>query len=182
RWPAVRCWLALALECFDLVVLGAVIPELLATQALGFTPEAATLVATLSLVGAGLGAVAVGPVVDRIGRRWTIIACVIGFSLFTLFVAFAPHVALFTLLRFIAGRLRGAVLPRCPAYIGEYSESGKPGQATALAMSAYRAGAVAVSLLAAAYSHSWRLLFAGGGLAGLPLVALLWWKVPESEA
>src|SRR5690625_1607216 len=80
RWPAVLCWLAVALEGFDLVVLGAVIPELLGTQALGFTPAAATLVATLSLVGVGSGAVAVGPVVDRIGRRWTIIACVIGFS------------------------------------------------------------------------------------------------------
>src|SRR5699024_5723524 len=48
-WPAVLCWLADALECFDLVVLGAVIPELLASQAVGLTPEAATLVATLSL-------------------------------------------------------------------------------------------------------------------------------------
>src|SRR5699024_9224289 len=120
RWPAVLCWLAVALEGFDLVVLGAVIPELLATQALGFTPEAATLVATLSLVGVGSGAVAVGPVVDRIGRRWTIIACVIGFSLFTLFVAFAPNVALFTLFRFIAGIFLGAVMPSCLAYISEY--------------------------------------------------------------
>lgn len=39
RWPAVLCWLAVALEGFDLVVLGAVIPQLLATGALGFTPE-----------------------------------------------------------------------------------------------------------------------------------------------
>ena len=33
RWPAVLCWLAVALEGFDLVVLGAVIPELLASEA-----------------------------------------------------------------------------------------------------------------------------------------------------
>src|SRR5699024_10101767 len=39
RWPAVLCWLAVALEGFDLVVLGAVIPELLATQALGLHPR-----------------------------------------------------------------------------------------------------------------------------------------------
>ena len=106
RWPAVLCWLAVALEGFDLVVLGAVIPELLATEALGFTPEAATMVATLSLVGVGLGAVSVGPVVDRIGRRWAIIGCVIGFSVFTLLVAFAPNVALFTIYRFIRSEER----------------------------------------------------------------------------
>src|SRR5699024_3087283 len=174
RWPAVLWRLAVALEGFDLVVLGAVIPELLATQALGFTPEAATLVATLSLVGVGLGAVAVGPVVDRIGRRWTIIACVIGFSLFTLFVAFAPNVALFTLFRFIAGLFLGAVMPSCLAYIGEYSNSGKTGKATTLTMTGYHAGAVAISLLAVAYSHNWHLLFAAGGLAGLLMVPLLW--------
>ncbi|WP_209325630.1 MFS transporter [Brevibacterium renqingii] len=182
RWPAVLCWLAVALEGFDLVVLGAVIPELLATEAIGFTPEAATLVATLSLVGVGLGAVSVGPVVDRIGRRWAIIGCVIGFSLFTLFVAFAPNVALFTLFRFIAGLFLGAVMPSCLAYISEYNKSGKTGKATTLTMTGYHAGAVGISLLAVAYSHNWHLLFVAGGVAGLVMVPLLWWKLPESEA
>lgn len=181
RWPAVLCWLAVALEGFDLVVLGAVIPELLATQALGFTPEAATMVATLSLVGVGLGAVSVGPVVDRIGRRWTIIGCVIGFSVFTLLVAFAPNVALFTTFRFIAGLFLGAVMPSCLAYISEYSKSGQTGKATTLTMTGYHAGAVAISLLAVAYSHNWHLLFLAGGIAGLVMVPLLIWKLPESE-
>lgn len=182
RWPAVLCWLAVALEGFDLVVLGAVIPELLATGALGFTPEAATAVATLSLVGVGLGAVAVGPVVDRIGRRWAIIACVIGFSVFTLFVAFAPNVAMFTTFRFIAGLFLGAVMPSCLAYIGEYTKAGNTGKATTLTMTGYHAGAVAISLLAVAYSHNWHLLFIAGGVAGLVMVPLLLWKLPESQA
>lgn len=182
RWPAVLCWLAVALEGFDLVVLGAVIPELLATQAIGFTPEAATLVATLSLVGVGLGAVAVGPIVDRIGRRWTIIGCVLGFSIFTLLVAFAPNVALFTTFRFIAGLFLGAVMPSALAYIGEYNRSGKTGKATTLTMTGYHAGAVAISLLAVFYSHNWHLLFIAGGLAGLLMTPLLIWKLPESQA
>ncbi|WP_420096096.1 MFS transporter, partial [Brevibacterium sediminis] len=181
RWPAVLCWLAVALEGFDLVVLGAVIPELLATEALGFTPEAATMVATLSLVGVGLGAVSVGPVVDRIGRRWAIIGCVIGFSVFTLLVAFAPNVALFTTYRFIAGLFLGAVMPSALAYISEYNKSGKTGKATTLTMTGYHAGAVAISLLAVAYSHNWHLLFLAGGIAGLVMVPLLIWKLPESE-
>ena len=181
RWPAVLCWLAVALEGFDLVVLGAVIPELLATEALGFTPEAATMVATLSLVGVGLGAVSVGPVVDRIGRRWAIIGCVIGFSVFTLLVAFAPNVALFTTYRFIAGLFLGAFMPSALAYISEYNKSGKTGKATTLTMTGYHAGAVAISLLAVVYSHNWHLLFLAGGIAGLVMVPLLIWKLPESE-
>lgn len=181
RWPAVLCWLAVALEGFDLVVLGAVIPQLLATQALGFTPEAATLVATMSLVGVGLGAATVGPIVDRVGRRWTIIACVTIFSVFTLLVAFAPNVALFTVFRFIAGLALGAVMPSCLAYISEHNRSGKTGKATTLTMTGYHAGAVAISLLAVFYSENWHLLFAAGGIAGLLMVPLLWWKLPESD-
>ena len=182
RWPAVLCWLAVALEGFDLVVLGAVIPELLATEAIGFTAEAATLVATLSLVGVGLGAVLSGPVVDRIGRRWEIIACVTGFSVFTILVAFSPNVALFTTFRFIAGVFLGAVMPGALAYISEYNKSGKTGKATTLTMTGYHAGAVAISLLAVAYSHNWHLLFLAGGVAGLLMVPLLVWKLPESQA
>ncbi|GAA1869955.1 MFS transporter [Brevibacterium marinum] len=181
RWPAILCWLAVALEGFDLVVLGAVIPELLATNAIGFTPEAATLVATLSLVGVGLGAAAVGPVADRFGRRYTIIFCVLFFSVFTLLVAFSPNVALFTTFRFIAGLALGAVMPGCLAYISEHNKSGKTGKATTLTMTGYHAGAVAISLLAVFYSHNWHLLFIAGGVAGLVLVPLLWWKLPESQ-
>nr|WP_309131859.1 aromatic acid/H+ symport family MFS transporter [Brevibacterium sp.] len=181
RWPAVLCWLAVALEGFDLVVLGAVIPELLATKALGFTPEAATLVATMSLVGVGLGAAAVGPLVDRFGRRYSIIACVLIFSVFTLLVAFAPNVALFTTFRFIAGLALGAVMPSCLAYISEHNKSGKTGKATTLTMTGYHAGAVAISLLAVFFSHNWHLLFIAGGVAGLLMLPLLWWKLPESQ-
>ncbi|MCF2570559.1 MFS transporter [Brevibacterium sp. UCMA 11754] len=181
RWPAILCWLAVALEGFDLVVLGAVIPELLATNAIGFTPEAATLVATLSLVGVGLGAAAVGPIADRFGRRYTIIFCVLVFSLFTILVAFSPNVALFTTFRFIAGLALGAVMPGCLAYISEHNKSGKTGKATTLTMTGYHAGAVAISLLAVFYSHNWHLLFIAGGVAGLVLVPLLWWKLPESQ-
>ncbi|WP_231445584.1 MFS transporter [Brevibacterium zhoupengii] len=181
RWPAILCWLAVALEGFDLVVLGAVIPELLATNAIGFTPEAATLVATLSLVGVGLGAATVGPIADRFGRRYTIIFCVLFFSIFTILVAFSPNVALFTTFRFIAGLALGAVMPGCLAYISEHNKSGKTGKATTLTMTGYHAGAVAISLLAVFYSHNWHLLFIAGGVAGLVLVPLLWWKLPESQ-
>lgn len=181
RWPAFLCWLAVALEGFDLVVLGAVIPELLATKALGFTPEAATLVATMSLVGVGIGAAAVGPIVDRFGRRWSIISCVLIFSVFTLLVAWAPNVAMFTVYRFIAGLALGAVMPSCLAYISEHNKSGKTGKPVTLTMTGYHAGAVAISLLAVFQSHNWHLLFAAGGIAGLLMVPLLWWKLPESE-
>ena len=72
-WPVLLCWLAVALDGYDLVVLGAVIPTLDSTGALGFTTASLTTAATLGLVGVGIGAITVGPVTDRIGRRKTLV-------------------------------------------------------------------------------------------------------------
>src|SRR6185369_2707543 len=69
RWPTILCWAVVALDGFDLVVLGTVIPTLLSTGQLGFDPAAATMVATMGLVGVGLGAFLVGPLTDTYGRR-----------------------------------------------------------------------------------------------------------------
>ncbi len=52
------CWLAVALDGYDLVVLGAVIPTLAKQEVLGFTNETLTLASTLGLAGVGVGAVA----------------------------------------------------------------------------------------------------------------------------
>ena len=38
-WPVILCWVAVALDGFDLVVLGAVIPVLGKSGALGFIPK-----------------------------------------------------------------------------------------------------------------------------------------------
>ena len=50
-------------------MLGAVIPTLSATGALGFTDSSLTTASTLGLVGVGIGAVSIGPLTDRFGRR-----------------------------------------------------------------------------------------------------------------
>ncbi len=68
-WPVLLCWVAVALDGFDLVVLGAVIPTLSKTGALGFTDSSLTMASTVGLIGVGIGAVCVGPLTDRFGRR-----------------------------------------------------------------------------------------------------------------
>ena len=45
-WPVLLCWIAVALDGFDLVVLGAVIPTLSKTGDLGFTDSSLTTAAT----------------------------------------------------------------------------------------------------------------------------------------
>ncbi len=184
RWPVALCWIAVALDGFDLVVLGAVIPTLIATGDLGFTPSSATTAATLGLVGVGIGAVAIGPLTDRFGRRRSLIACVTWFSLLTLAVPLAQDVTQFTVLRFLAGLGLGACLPTALAFMSEHATAERRSSAVTRTMTGYHVGAVLTALLALwlVDDHGWRVMFLVGGVVGLLTVPLLWAKLPESAA
>ena len=179
-WPVWLCWLAMVLDGFDLVVLGTVIPTLIKTHDLGFDAVGATFAATISLVGVGLGALFIAPLADRFGRRRLLIACVASFSVFTLCVAFAPNVAVFSSLRLLAGLGLGACLPSALAYINDYAPAGTAGKSTTRTMTGYHVGAVATAFLALLVIPDWRIMFVIGGLAGLVLIPFLWAKLPES--
>jgi MFS transporter, AAHS family, benzoate transport protein len=183
-WPVILCWVAVALDGFDLVVIGAVIPVLLESGDLGFTPAAATTAATIGLVGVGIGAVAIGPLTDRFGRRLTLISCVTLFSVLTLAIPLAQDVTQFTALRFLAGLGLGACLPTALAYMSEHAATGRGGSAVTRMMTGYHVGAVLTALLALILIEplGWQAMFVVGGLAGLATVPFLWAKLPESEA
>ncbi|WP_461173439.1 aromatic acid/H+ symport family MFS transporter [Arthrobacter sp. Z1-9] len=180
RWPVWLCWLAMVLDGFDLVVLGTVIPTLIKTGELGFDAVGATFVATISLVGVGLGALFIAPLSDRFGRRNLLVACVLWFSLFTLAVVWAPNVAVFGALRLLAGAGLGACLPAALAYMNDYAPAGSAGKSTTRTMTGYHVGAVATAFLAMIVIPDWRIMFVVGGVSGLVLLPFLWFKLPET--
>ena len=183
-WPVLLCWLAMTLDGFDMVVLGAVIPTLDAENALGFTTASLTSAATIGLIGVMIGSVMTGPIADRFGRRLTLVACVVLFSAFTLGTAFVPNKELFIAFRFIAGLGLGACLPTALTYMSEYAKEGGASSATTRTMTGYHVGAVVTSLMALwLIPHwGWESLYIIGGLAGFALVPFLWLKLPESDA
>lgn len=178
---AILCWLTVTLEGFDLVTLGAVIPTLLQTKHLGFDAGAATMVATLSLVGVGLGASLVGPLADRFGRRVAIVGSVVLFSVFTILQPLSTSVAMFTGLRLIAGLGLGACMPAALTIMSEVTPAAHKAKATTMTMTGYHVGAVAASLLALAVLPNWATLFYAGGVLGLVLAAIQWFALPESR-
>ena len=183
-WVAPLCWTAVALEGFDLVVLGVVLPALLQEPTWGLTPNTASLVSVVGLVGVMIGAMLVGAISDVIGRRQTVVWTVVVFSMLTLACAFAPNPFVFGLLRFLAGLGLGGVLPTAIAMVNEFARTGRGGQATTTLMTGYHVGAVATALLGILLipRWGWQSMFVVGALPALVLVPLLMKYLPESEA
>ena len=183
-WVAPLCWLAVALEGFDLVVLGVVLPSLLADKAWGLTPNTASLVSVVGLLGVMVGALVVGTVSDYIGRRQTMLWTVIAFSVLTLACAFATNPWFFGLLRFLAGLGLGGVLPTALALINEYAARGRAGAATTNMMTGYHIGAVLTALVGilVVERFGWQWMFVIGAVPAVVLVPLMWRFLPESTA
>jgi AAHS family benzoate transporter-like MFS transporter len=183
-WVAPLCWTAVALEGFDLVVLGVVLPALLQEPSWGLTPNTASLVSVVGLVGVMIGAMLVGAISDVIGRRQTVVWTVVVFSILTLACAFAPNPFVFGLLRFLAGLGLGGILPTAIAMINEFAATGRGGQATTTMMTGYHVGAVATALLGILLipRWGWESMFIIGALPALVLVPLLLKYLPESDA
>jgi MFS transporter, AAHS family, benzoate transport protein len=183
-WVRPLCWAAVALEGFDLVVLGVVLPVLLRDRSWALTPATASLVSVVGLLGVMVGALAVGPIADVVGRRRTMIWTVTAFSVLTLACAFAPNAEVLGGLRFLAGLGLGGVLPVALALVAEYAPTGRASSATTILMTGYHVGAVLTALLGILLISAlgWPAMFVAGALPALVLVPLLMVKLPESEA
>ncbi|MBW0102115.1 aromatic acid/H+ symport family MFS transporter [Pseudonocardia sp. KRD291] len=181
-WVAPLCWLVVALEGFDIVVLGVVLPSLLRATDWGLTPGTASLISAVGLVGIGVGALSVGPLADLIGRRRTMLIAVVTFSVLTLLCAFATGPLVFALLRFLAGLGLGGVLPVALAMVNEFSRAGRGGSATTILMTGYHVGAVLTALLGRLVipGLGWQAMFVIGALPALALVPLIAARLPES--
>jgi MFS transporter, AAHS family, benzoate transport protein len=181
-WVLPLCWSAVALEGFDLVVVGVVLPSLLRFPAWGLTPNTASLISVIGLLGVMAGALATGPVTDLIGRRRTMLITVVAFSVLTLMCAAAPNPWVFAVLRFLAGLGLGGVLPVALALVNEYAKPGRAGGAITTMMTGYHVGAVLTALLGIAVvpTLGWRPMFVIGALPALVLVPVMLRYLPES--
>jgi SP family arabinose:H+ symporter-like MFS transporter len=79
------------------------------------------------LVGCMAGAAAAGPLGDRFGRKWTLIACAALFAVSSLASAIPITIEQFAWSRFAGGIAIGAASMLCPLYIAEISPEGVRG-------------------------------------------------------
>ena len=174
------CAAVLFVDGFDTQAIGYVAPALSREWAL---PRGALgPVLSASLAGLMLGALILGPLADRVGRRRIIIGSTLVFGLFTLATTLATDTTSLMALRFLTGLGLGGAMPNAIAMTAEHSPHRRRATMVMTMFCGFSVGAAVGGLLAAALipAFGWRSVFVVGGVAPLLLVPVLLVRLPES--
>ena len=172
-----------ALDGFDVLSISFAAPGIAAEW--GIDRAVLGVVLSMELLGMALGSVLIGNVADRIGRRPTILGCLVVMVLGMFAAAAATGVTMLSATRLATGLGIGGMLSSTSALVAEFSSTRRRGLTTSLNIAGYSAGVILGGTVAAALlgqTGDWRSVFLLGGaatLALLPVTALL---LPESPA
>lgn len=174
------CGLVMAIEGFDMFMLGAMVPALAA--GLGVAPAMVAGVFVAQGIGLAAGYALVAPLADRFGRRPVILACIVGFGLITLATTQASTIGQVSALRFAAFVFFGGITPNIISLVAEMVAIRLRSRQVILINACFAVGAALGSLIAPwlVARFGWTGPFWAGGLAPLAMLPLLVLLLPES--
>lgn len=174
------CFLVAMFDGFDTQAIAYTGPALMSAFNLG--PGELAPVMTAGVVGMAIGAMTLGLLGDRLGRRPTILGSVLLFACATLATAFAQQLAHIVILRFLAGLGMGGATPLLLALAAEYGPARHRGAITTGVLLGLPGGAILGGLLAAKLLPvmGWQAIYIIGGIAPLALLMVLLLLLPES--
>ena len=165
----VLLWCALIIICdgYDLAVAGIALPSIM--KEMGVTAQKAGFMVSSALFGMMFGAIFLGTIADKIGRRRAIAICIALFSIFTAAAGFTHDPYAFSAMRFLAGLGIGGVMPNVVAQMTEYSPKKIRSTMVTLMFSGYAGGGVLAALLGKGLieTYGWSSVFVA---AGLPII------------
>ena len=134
-----------------------------------------------ALFGMMFGAIFLGTIADKIGRRKAIAICIVLFSVFTAAAGFAKDPVTFSVLRFLAGLGIGGVMPNVVAQMTEYSPKKIRATMVTLMFSGYAIGGMLAAVLGKGLieTYGWQAVFFAAG-APVVLSPLILKSLPES--
>ena len=189
-----------ALDGFDVLSISFASPGIMAEW--GIDRAALGIVLSMELFGMALGSIFLGGVADKIGRRPTILGClmvmalgmymvttssaVLGGLVAPLFGVFAldldPRLADLSIWRIITGLGIGGMLASINAVAAEFSNTKRRNLNVAIMSIGYPVGAAAGGFITSANLtlESWRSVFHFGATVTLVFIPLVYFFVPES--
>jgi AAHS family benzoate transporter-like MFS transporter len=174
-------WCAIIIICdgYDLAVAGIALPSIM--KDMGVTARNAGFMVSSALFGMMFGAIFLGTVADKIGRRKAIAICLALFSVFTAAAGLTHDPYIFSAMRFIAGLGIGGVMPNVVAQMTEYSPKKIRATMVTLMFSGYAVGGMLAALLGKGLieAYGWQSVFLAAGLPVL-LIPFVLKSMPES--
>jgi MFS transporter, AAHS family, 4-hydroxybenzoate transporter len=174
------CTLIQMCDGYDVGSIGWAVPSL--THVWNLPPPAFSTAFVWSSVGVMVGALAAGPIGDRVGRKPLLLASVTIFGIASLLSAVAPSLAMLSVWRFFTGLGIGGAFSGTVALTGDYTP--RRLRATLIMVQFTGAplgtfvGGLAVSALLAYFG--WQVIFVIGGVFPLVLVPIMAMWLPES--
>jgi len=146
--------------------------------------DKATLGAVLSmeLIGMAAGSILLGGLADRIGRRRTVLGCLILMTVGMFMATKASGVYDLSFWRVLTGLGIGGVLAAVNAITAEFSNAKRRDACVSFMSIGYPLGAVFGGVIVAQLlkTHDWRSVFYFGSGFTATLIPLVWFLVPES--
>lgn len=173
------CALIIIFDGYDLAVAGIALPSIM--KEMGVTPATAGYMVSSALFGMMFGAIFLGTIADKIGRRWAIVICIVLFSAFTAAAGLTTDPVSFSITRFLAGLGIGGVMPNVVAQMTEYSPRKMRSTLVTLMFSGYAVGGMLAAVLGKGLieSYGWSYVFFAAA-APMVLIPFVLKSLPES--
>lgn len=180
-------WLLLALCCLivttdgmDVAIMGFLAPGI--TKEWDISKAAFGLVMSAAPVGLAIGALVIGPLSDRFGRKRLLMVAVAWFGLCSILCSQANSVGQLSFLRFLTGLGLGAAMPNSTTLLSEYVPEKSRNVLIAIMFTGFNLGSALVGFGAAAIlpDYGWRTVLVIGGAIPLVCLPFYLWLVPES--
>lgn len=173
------CFVIIMFDGYDLVVFGTVVAQL--QQEWSINSAEAGVIASYGLFGMMFGAIILGILADRFGRKKVTAIAVILFSLFTFLCGTADNPTSFSVYRFLAGLGLGGIMPNVIALLTDYSPKKIRSMVVSIVLCGYSVGGMLAPILGIVMmpSFGWESIFYFAGLPIL-LLPLMYKQLPES--
>ncbi|MGH3447108.1 MAG: MFS transporter [Nocardioidaceae bacterium] len=182
RRATVLCAAGGFLDGYDLLIMGGAL--LVMVPEFHLTGAQTGVITSIPFVGMVVGALGVGWLTDRIGRRKVYLIDIIVFFVAAVLLAFVQDVWQFILLRFIVGMAIGMDMPTGSSMLAEFAPARLRGALTAMINTVWLFGGFVAALVGYALyqttgDSAWRWMFLSAAVPAL-LIAVFRHTLPET--
>ena len=174
------CVMLNALDGFDVLAISFASPGIAAEW--GIDRAALGVVLSMELIGMAVGSVLLGGLADRVGRRPTILLCLVVMAAGMLAASYSFSVLSLSAVRLVTGLGIGGMLACTNAIVAELANARARSLAVALMAAGYPIGAILGGSVASMLlvSGGWRDIFLLGGSVTAIFLPLTFMLLPES--